>query len=367
MAPSFLTLSFLAVGATAVALLAIGHPHPQSSDAAATPAVPQAAAAPLAGASAAPHAASPSPQADWTVPNIDDLPNDDWGRTVRYGRELIIKTYALIGPEVADAGHRYSGNNLACESCHLEAATKQFGLPLQGVYADFPNYRAQSGGVGTIEDRINGCMTRSMNGRALPTDGAEMTAIVAYLKFLSTGRPVGAPTFGRGPGEMAELTRAADPTRGKAIYAQSCASCHGGDGQGQRTDHVGDAQGYSTPPLWGDDSFNDGAGMDRLVDAANFIRTNMPDGTMWRQPALSVQDSWDVAAFVLSQPRPHKDHLDRDFPVRTEKPADAAYGPFVDGFSAAQHKFGPFQPIQNALAALKAAATRNDHQGGNRP
>jgi thiosulfate dehydrogenase len=175
-------------------------------------------------------------------------------------------------------------------------------------------------------------MTRSMNGRAVPTDGAEMTAIVAYLKFLSTGRPVGAPTFGRGAGEMAELTRAADPTRGKAIYAQSCASCHGGDGQGQRTDHVGDAQGYSTPPLWGDDSFNDGAGMDRLVDAANFIRTNMPDGTMWRQPALSVQDSWDVAAFVLSQPRPHKDHLDRDFPVRTEKPADAAYGPFVDEF-----------------------------------
>ena len=38
-----------------------------------------------------------------------------------------------------------------------------------------------------------------------------MTAIVAYLKFLSSGRPVGAPTIGRGPGRMPELTRAADP------------------------------------------------------------------------------------------------------------------------------------------------------------
>jgi thiosulfate dehydrogenase len=156
---------------------------------------------------------------------------------------------------------------------------------------------------------------------------------------------------------MAELTRAADPARGKAIYTQSCAACHGDNGRGQRTDRVGDAQGYSTPPLWGDDSSNDGAGMDRLVDAANFIHANMPNGTTWRQPALSVQDSWDVAAFVLPQPSPHKDHLDRDFPVRTEKPADAAYGPFIDGFSAAQHKFGPFQPIRNALVALKTVET----------
>ena len=53
------------------------------------------------------------------------------------------------------------GNNLACESCHLEAGTKKFGLPFQGVYADFPNYRARSGAVGTIEGRLNACMTRS--------------------------------------------------------------------------------------------------------------------------------------------------------------------------------------------------------------
>jgi thiosulfate dehydrogenase len=364
MAKSFVTVGFLAVGVTAVTLLIIGHPHRQGQESSATPDAAKLAAAhsgPVTGNAAA---LLPSPPADWTVPNVDTLRDDEWGRTVRYGRDLITKTYALIGPEVADASHRYSGNNLACESCHLEAGARKFGLPFQGVYADFPNYRARSGGVGTIEDRINDCMMRSMNGRALPLDSPQMTAIVAYLKFLSAGRPVGAPTPGRGPGRMAEMTRAADPVRGKAIYTQSCAACHGDNGQGQRTGRVGDAGGYSAPPLWGDDSFNDGAGMDRLIGAANFIHNNMPNGATWQQPVLSIEDSWDVAAYFLSQPRPQKAHLDRDFPVRTEKPADAAYGPYVDGFSRKQHKVGPFLPIEDKLTALKAA--KPDHTpGGN--
>jgi thiosulfate dehydrogenase len=363
MAKSFMTLGFIAAGAATVTLLIIGHPHPQVQENRAAPEPAKLAAAasgPPTGTAAAP----PSPPADWTVPNVDTLRNDDWGRTVRYGRDLITKTYALIGPEVAEASHRYAGNNLACESCHLEAGTKKFGLPFQGVYADFPNYRARSGAVGTIEGRINGCMTRSMNGRALPLDSPQMTAIVAYLKFLSTGRSVGAPTPGRGAGRMAEMKRAADPVRGKAIYAQTCAACHGENGQGQRAGRVGDGGGYSIPPLWGDDSFNDGAGMNRLISAANFIQNNMPVGSTWQQPFLSIADSWDVAAFVLSHPRPQKANLDRDFPIRAEKPVDAAYGPYLDGFSREQHKFGPFLPIEEKLAALKAA-NRDHTPGGN--
>jgi thiosulfate dehydrogenase len=338
-AKSFMTLGFMAVGAAAVTLLIIGHPHPQAQENRATPDAAKLAAIDSGLATGNAAARPPSPPADWTVLNVDTLRDDDWGRTVRYGRDLITKTYALIGPEVADASHRYSGNNLACESCHLEAGTKKFGLPFQGVYADFPNYRARSGAVGTIEGRLNACMTRSMNGSALALDSPQMTAIVAYLKFLSTGRSVGAPTPGRGAGRMAEMKRAADPVRGKAIYAQTCAACHGENGQGQRAGRVGDGGGYSIPPLWGDDSFNDGAGMNRLISAANFIQNNMPVGSTWQQPFLSIADSWDVAAFVLSHPRPQKANLDRDFPIRAEKPVDAAYGPYLDGFSREQHKF----------------------------
>lgn len=297
-------------------------------------------------------------EAPWFVPDIDKLPDDDWGRTVRYGRELVARTASLIGPEVSDPARRFAGNNLSCQNCHLEAGTKKFGMPFVGVYADFPNYRARAGAVGTIEDRIQGCMVRSMNGKPLPADSREMTAMVAYLKFLSIGRLIGAPTPGRGPGRMPELTRAADPLHGQAVYTQNCAACHGDQGQGQRAGAVGDAQGYAIPPLWGPDSFNDGAGMSRLISAANFIHNNMPNGATWQAPALSTADAWDVAAFIGSQPRPHKSQLDHDFPNRLQKPVDAPYGPYADGLDPAQHKFGPFQPIREAIKELAARGSQ---------
>ncbi len=291
----------------------------------------------------------------WTVPDIDKLPDDVWGNTVRYGHDLVSKTAMLIGPKAKDFHHRFSGNNLDCQSCHIQAGTKQFGLPFVGVFADFPNYRARSGSGGTIEDRINGCMTRSMNGKPLPLESREMTAIVAYLKFLSTGVPVGSKTLGRGPGSMPELTRAADPAHGHTVYTANCAACHGTNGLGLRAGKPADGQGYTMPPLWGPDSFNDGAGMGRLITAANFIHSNMPDGTTWQNPALSSQDAWDVAAYLETQPRPHRANLDRDFPNRLEKPVDTPYGPYADRIPASQHKFGPFKPIRDAIAAPKSS------------
>ncbi len=290
----------------------------------------------------------------WSAPDANLLPDDARGRQVRYGRDLIAETAPLIGPEVPDPSRRFAGNNLNCQNCHLEAGGKQFGIPFQGVTADFPKYGARSGQVGTIQDRVQGCMTRSMNGRPLPPDGPEMKAIVAYLEFMSIGRQKGVPISGRGAGRMPELARAADPSRGQAIFAEVCAKCHGADGQGLRRGVVGDAQGYAFPPLWGPDSFNDGAGMGRLIAAANIIRSNMPFGTTWDHPTLSSEDAWDVAAFVESQPRPHKAQLERDFPNRLEKPVDASYGPYADDFSPQQHRFGPFAPIRDAIKALKA-------------
>lgn len=291
----------------------------------------------------------------WTIPDIDKLPDDTWGRTVRYGRDLISKTSSLIGPEVADATKRFAGNNLDCQSCHISAGTQKFGLPLVGVYVDFPAYAARIGRIETIEERVQNCMERSMNGKPLPPEGPEMTALVSYLKFLSAGRPIGGAIVGRGSGAMPELDRAADPERGGKVYASTCAACHGNNGEGQRNGKVGDAKGYMFPPLWGPDSFNDGAGMHRLITAANFIHSNMPAGTTWDQPALSPDDAWNVAAYINSQPRPAMQDLDRDYPNKLEKPVDAPYGPYADGFSTEQHTLGPFAPIEAAIKTLKSA------------
>lgn len=303
-------------------------------------------------------AQQPKPFVPWTMPEVSALPNDARGQLIRDGRDLVMATYALIGPDVADPAKRYAGNNLACTNCHLDGGTKKFGMPLFGIYNDFPAYSARTGTPISIEDRINACMTRSMNGRAIPNDAPEMRAFVAYVEFLSTGVPKGQQLPGLGAGKMKELSRAADPARGRTIYAQSCAACHNTDGSGILRDPGAPQLGYMMPPLWGPTSYNDGAGMARLINFANFVHFNMPHGADYLNPQLTVEQAWDVAAFVLSHPRPQRAGLDKDFPDKLDKPVDAPYGPYADGFSEKQHKYGPFGPIQNAIKRLKAAASR---------
>jgi thiosulfate dehydrogenase len=290
----------------------------------------------------------------WTVPEIGALPNDAYGRLVRRGRDLITATYAYIGPEVADRSKRFAGNNLACGNCHLQAGTKKFGIALFGLYGEFPRYSTRSGAEIAIEDRLNSCMTRSMNGRPLPNQSPEMRALVAYVKFLSTGVPAGQELPGLGVGKMPELDRPADPARGAAAYGEKCALCHAPNGAGIRRSLPSTDLGYVVPPLWGNDSFNDGAGMARLITAANFIHFNMPHGADYLNPQLTPEQSWDIAAYMVSQPRPHKAGLDKDYPDLLAKPVDTPYGPYADGFSEQQHKYGPFAPIRAAVARLKA-------------
>jgi len=279
------------------------------------------------------------------APDADALPAGIWKDTVLYGRRLFVETPALIGPEAANPAMRYSGNNLSCQSCHLLAGAQPFALSMVGAYAAFPTYMPRENEVRTIEDRVEGCMERSMNGRAIPVDGREMKAMVAYLQFLSTGLPIGKPTEGRGTPSLPFLDRAADAAKGRVVYAATCQACHQADGQGLRRGKIGDAAGYLFPPLWGPDSFNDGAGMHRLIASASYIRANMPLGTNAAAPVLSVEDAWDVAAFVNSQPRPSRPGLDRDYPDRSRKPIDAPFPPYADAFPLEQHRLGPFKPI----------------------
>ncbi len=287
--------------------------------------------------------------ADFVVTDIQKLPNDKYAQAVRQGRMLMEQTYRFLGPE-APAGKRFAGSNIACTNCHLNSGTRKFSNAWVGSYVAYPQYRSREDAVSTIEERINGCMERSVNGRALPVESDEMKAMVAYLHFLSRGIPVGAKLDGAGAISLKLLDRPADPAAGKKIYAQFCAACHGAEGQGMRRGAAGDAQGYQFPPLWGPDSYNDGAGMARIITAASFIRANMPLGTTYAKPVLSEAQAFDVAAFIDSQPRPARTNLEADFPARTNKPVDAAYPPYTPGFSAEQHKYGPWKPILDARA-----------------
>ncbi|OJX74331.1 c-type cytochrome [Magnetospirillum sp. 64-120] len=292
----------------------------------------------------------------WKVPDINSLPDDSHGKLVRFGHELTVATFKHIGPEVADKSKRYAGNNLSCQNCHREAATQPYAMPWTGVSAVFPQYRSREDKISTVEDRVNGCMQRSMAGQKLPDDSPEMKAFVAYIDFLSQGIPKGAKITGAGVKAVALPDRMADLAHGEQVFKEVCSACHGEDGHGVRNGAQSDAQGYQFPPLWGPDSYNQGAGMYRLASAARFVMHNMPLGTTYAAPTLSIDQAYDVMAYVNTQPRMAKQGMENDFPNRLKKPADMPFPPYADGFSQAQHQYGPFGPINAELKRLNEQA-----------
>lgn len=237
---------------------------------------------------------------DWYQRDIANLPPSPANDIIRKGHELIVDTATYIGKSAADPQKRYAGNDLACLNCHLNAGLKPFAAPFVSTYATFPMMVDHK--VITLTERINSCMIRSMNGKELPEESPEMKALIAYIKYLGQGTPVGVRVAGMGLFPIADPPLAADAMRGEKVYADLCATCHKADGQGERKQAP--LIGYVIPPLWGDDSFNAAAGMAKLAYAAAYLRTNMPFGVRYQDPVLSVQQAWDVAAYMLSKPRP---------------------------------------------------------------
>ncbi|WP_060826747.1 c-type cytochrome [Sulfurospirillum cavolei] len=285
---------------------------------------------------------------EWQAPDEKTIPDNMFGEYVRYGKALVQETYKYIGPEVADPKMRYAGNNLACNSCHLDAGTKKYSAGFIGVFANFPQYRPRENTIGTIEDRINGCMQRSMNGKPLPENSKEMKAMTAYMYWLSQGIPVGAKVEGSSLMKIDRkiiMSRAADPIKGEKVYQEYCASCHGDNGQGVKRE--GKANGYEYPPLWGKDTYNTGAGMFRLIKAADWIATNMPLGATSDAKILTDDQAYDVAAYInnYDKVRPIKANKEKDFPDVIVKAADTDTPPYADDKNRHQHKFGPYKGI----------------------
>lgn len=260
----------------------------------------------------------------------------------RFGYEIFRQTSKHLGPDRRDGKVAYAGNRLACANCHLDAGTRPFAAPLIGVAARFPQYRGREDRIGTLEDRINGCMERSMNGMALPEGSSEMGAMVAYLEWLGRFAPPDGMIGGQGFLKLEIPNRAVNLEQGERLYGTHCAVCHGSDGLGRAGE---EGIGYLYPPLWGADSYNNGAGMTRVLTAAAFIKGNMPYGTSYSRPVLTDEEAYDVAGFINSRERPDKAGREADFPDRTKKPVSTPYGPYADPFSPEQHQLGPFRPI----------------------
>lgn len=269
--------------------------------------------APTSSQPATPTDEPPVPAADrevvaFRVPLESEIPAGPEGEAIRRGKAIAERTGELLPENV--------GSRLRCASCHLGTGTVQNAGPWVGIDARFPQYRARSGKVDSLEDRINDCFERSLNGAALPEDSQPMRDLRAYMTFLSKGVEEGQDVEGSGI-PLLELPRAPDLTKGKVVYDTRCAACHAMDGQG-----IVDASGKTVfPPLWGDATFNIAAGMARQRTLAGFVHENMPLG---QGGTLTRDEAWDVAGFVGSMPRPDFEKKRFDWP-KGDKPPDAPY------------------------------------------
>lgn len=266
---------------------------------------------------------------------------------VIYGEDIIANTARYFGP-VGSIAHISNGMN--CQNCHLNAGKKNWGNNYSAVYSTYPKLRQRSGEIEGIYKRVSDCFERSLNGSAPDSNSKEYKAIYEYIKWVGQNVKKGEKPKGSGIDKIPFLDRAASPEKGKQVYTAQCQSCHGANGEGQLTLSK---TSYEYPPMWGDHSYNIGAGLFRISSFAGYVKSNMPfNQSSHNNPKLTTEEAWDVAAFVNSQPRPKKD-MRKDWPDISQKPFDHPFGPYADGFSETQHKFGPFNSIIVKIETLK--------------
>lgn len=236
------------------------------------------------------------------------LPDGPIGAAIAQGRRIVGNA-----PKYAA---EYSGSTLTCTNCHLDGGRTRHAAPWVGIWGVFPEFRLRNARVNTLADRVNDCFERSLNGRRMPADAPEMTAIMTYMQWVSREVPTGVSAPGRGFLRF-EPPEAPSAQRGVVLYDKHCVSCHGKNGAGRG--ETGTAA--FVPPLWGPKSFNLGAGLARLGTAAAFIKANMPLG---KGGTLSDQEAYDIAEYFIHQPRPDFARKAEDWP-QGGKPKDARY------------------------------------------
>lgn len=225
-----------------------------------------------------------------------ELPEGPLGETIKLGEELVERT------ATHPLTKAFAGNSLNCTSCHLKNGTDLKAASFVSVATAYPAWSAREKRVITLEDRVLNCFMRSCNGIRPPLGGKVSVAIATYITWLSDGQAV--KQNGKAPlGPLAVRplkvkADQADRSRGAKLYAEKCASCHGEDGAGRE----------DGPPVWGKQSYNQGAGFAKNDHLAAWLKVAMP----LDDADLTEQEAIDIAAFINSHVRPAfalRDHL----------------------------------------------------------
>ena len=245
-------------------------------------------------------------------------PSGELGKMVRLGENILMHTNT--NPLTKDL----VGNKLKCINCHLKGVDGKPGTgkgigTFIGTASAFPAYSKREKTVQTLQNRINNCFMRSMNGKRPIIDSKASIAMAAYITWLSTGMPIkmnpkrpcsplNSERWAKNVKKFTEIQKKATHAnyiRGKKLFEAKCSMCHGIDGKG-----IG-----SFPPLWGKDkngkwlSYNCGAGMSKPAKGAAWVQSNMPLGA---SNTLNDRDAADIMLYVDAQPRAPfvlKEHL----------------------------------------------------------
>jgi thiosulfate dehydrogenase len=242
------------------------------------------------------------------LPDIPDAPtvypDGELGRMVRLGEEIIYNT------NTHPLTKELVGNDLKCTNCHLDGGKEKTLGTFIGTATSFPAYSPREKTVQTLQNRINNCFMRSMNGTRPIIDTEASVAMAAYVTWLSSGLPINMnpkkpvnPFFTKvwwGKKWVVPMLKAASHENyknGEKLYTEKCADCHQADGLGLATED----ENY--PPVWGARSFNTGAGLSKPEKLPTYLLYNMPLG----DPNLTKQEAVDIAIYVTAQPRPDFD------------------------------------------------------------
>lgn len=280
-------------------------------------------------ASAAPDVAPTTADAlpgHFQPPLLKDVPDDEFGASVKRGYKIFTQTNRYA--------KRYVGNGMDCTACHVNRGRQANSAPMWAAAGLYPRYRGKNHKINTMAMRLQGCFQYSENapasaaGQPPEAQSAVIVDLQSYLHWMARGAPSSKLLRGQGFPALDAPGQAYSRQRGARVYATHCAMCHGARGQGRKLTNGR----YGFPPLWGEDSFNWGAGMHRVNTAASFIRANMPLGN---PGSLSIQEAWDVAAWIDSHPRPQDPRFSGDITETTRQfhgnRAMDFYGKHVDG------------------------------------
>lgn len=243
---------------------------------------------------------SKKPLQNWPTKNlsIDDIPQGKEGELIRYGINILTYTEKNIGPK---SKLKISKNEVNCIACHMDndgnglPGTKKYVLPFLNALNNYPRLDIETMKIISLEDRIRGMA--GTDSKYFPNDSKEMKAIIAYFKWLkkSYGIKDDIKLEGEFFAKINFPNRPADPVKGKQLYIEKCAACHGEDGLGVKNSDYEKGGGHLYPSLL---IYPDGGHMSMIPFLARFLKSAMPFGASYENPILSDEEAVDIAAYV---------------------------------------------------------------------